>query len=79
LAAVNVPGEDGEHDFVMIAAESEKCLKNLTAVIGVDADLAVWKVGAKTRVDEKDEGGARALRAFWWYRERNGVVFEDGE
>jgi hypothetical protein len=73
--AVNFPAEDDEPDFDKIAAESEKCLKSLTALVGLHGGLARWKVVVKA-VDEKDKGGVVALEGFQMNCVRNGVGFE---
>ena len=68
-----------EPDFDQIAAEAEQNLKKLASVVGMHLGRSQWKFVATTDLDEKDEGGADALRAFQVSCARNGVEFEHRE
>jgi hypothetical protein len=71
---VNYPYNDPDLDKLTL--ESEHNLQRLLSIIGKHSGRSQWHIFAKTEIDEKDEGGERALRAFQVGCANNGVVFE---
>jgi hypothetical protein len=65
-----------EPDFDKLTCESAHNLHRLVSIAGKQSGYSQWSIFAKTQLDEEDQGGARALRAFQIACAKNGVVFE---
>lgn len=74
---VNYPAQDPDLDKLTL--ESEHNLQRLLSIVGKYSGHSQWRIFAKTQIDEKDKGGAKALRAFQIGCVKNGVVFEHTE
>jgi hypothetical protein len=65
-----------EPDFDKIAAESGHNLQRMVRIVSRHSERSQWKVLVDMQLDEKDDGGCKALQAFQTGCAQNGLSLE---